>query len=149
MSLKSNSSQSSHTNNKNELFVNNNAHKEDSVNNNNVKVLNKTDDSLVNNVTTVDQQASDSADNSSCLPDNKRTTILSEKSRQIVSYRKNERVFVLDGGMGHQLKAMGIKIEGRVGSMERFLGVAMANSRAPELVYVLPHVCSCYIPYLF
>ena len=48
--------------------------------------------------------------------------------------QQQQRVIVLDGGMGHQLKAMGVKIEGRVGSMERFLGVAMANVRSPDLV---------------
>ena len=41
---------------------------------------------------------------------------------------------VLDGGMGHQLKRMGVAIEGEVGSMQRFLGVATANEAAPELV---------------
>lgn len=41
---------------------------------------------------------------------------------------------MLDGGMGHQLKATGVKIEGPVGSMQRFLGVAMANRDQPELV---------------
>jgi len=41
---------------------------------------------------------------------------------------------LLDGGMGHQLKAMGVKIEGVVGSMERFLGVALANETHPEIV---------------
>ena len=44
------------------------------------------------------------------------------------------RAVLLDGGMGHQLKAMGVKIEGPRGSMQRFLGVAMANSKQPELV---------------
>jgi methionine synthase I (cobalamin-dependent) len=44
------------------------------------------------------------------------------------------RRVLLDGGMGHQLKAMGIKIEGKVGTMERFLGVALANTRQPDLV---------------
>jgi len=41
---------------------------------------------------------------------------------------------IIDGGMGHQLKAMGIKIEGPVGSMRRFLGVALANIEQPEMV---------------
>ena len=36
--------------------------------------------------------------------------------------------------MGHQLKAMGIKIEGEVGTLSRFLGVALANSTQPDLV---------------
>jgi len=46
----------------------------------------------------------------------------------------NTDVVLLDGGMGHQLKAMGVEIKGVVGSMERFLGVAMANTRNPDLV---------------
>eukprot|EP00928_Gymnodinium_smaydae_P024261 TRINITY_DN19681_c0_g6_i1.p1 TRINITY_DN19681_c0_g6~~TRINITY_DN19681_c0_g6_i1.p1 ORF type:complete len:353 (+),score=41.97 TRINITY_DN19681_c0_g6_i1:93-1151(+) len=41
---------------------------------------------------------------------------------------------ILDGGMGHQLKSMGVEISGPVGSMCRFLGVAMANLMKPELV---------------
>lgn len=41
---------------------------------------------------------------------------------------------LLDGGMGHQLKAMGVTITGECGSMRRFLGVAMANTENPELV---------------
>jgi len=41
---------------------------------------------------------------------------------------------VLDGGVGHMLRRLGIKIEGKVGSQERFLGVAMANLQQPELV---------------
>ena len=44
------------------------------------------------------------------------------------------RAVLLDGGMGHQLKAMGVEIAGKVGSMERFLGVAMATTRDPALV---------------
>jgi methionine synthase I (cobalamin-dependent) len=44
------------------------------------------------------------------------------------------RAVLLDGGMGHQLRSMGVKVEGPRGSMERFLGVAMANSKQPELV---------------
>ena len=36
--------------------------------------------------------------------------------------------------MGHQLKAMGIKIESEVGTLSRFLGVALANSTQPDLV---------------
>jgi len=43
-------------------------------------------------------------------------------------------VTILDGGMGHQLKAMGVEISGPVGSMRRFLGVAVANTEQPELV---------------
>jgi len=44
------------------------------------------------------------------------------------------RMMILDGGMGHQLKSMGVKIEGPVGSMRRFLGVCMANVEQPNLV---------------
>jgi len=41
---------------------------------------------------------------------------------------------VLDGGMGHLLRRKGIEISGPLGSLERFLGVAMANRDEPELV---------------
>jgi S-methylmethionine-dependent homocysteine/selenocysteine methylase len=41
---------------------------------------------------------------------------------------------LLDGGMGHQLKRMGVKIEGEVGTMQRFLGVALANEADPPMV---------------
>lgn len=43
-------------------------------------------------------------------------------------------VTVLDGGMGHQLKAMGVEISGPVGSMRRFLGVAVANVEQKQMV---------------
>lgn len=36
--------------------------------------------------------------------------------------------------MGHMLRRLGVKIEGEVGSLRRFLGVAMANVEQPELV---------------
>jgi len=45
-----------------------------------------------------------------------------------------ETVTILDGGMGHQLKAMGIEIKGEVGSIRRFLGVAVANTENPQMV---------------
>ena len=51
-----------------------------------------------------------------------------------VGARRAARAVLLDGGMGHQLKAMGVEIAGKVGSMQRFLGVAMANTRDPALV---------------
>jgi len=51
-------------------------------------------------------------------------------------------VTILDGGMGHQLKAKGIKIEGEVGTMQRFLGVALANFENPDLVR------SCHLDYI-
>lgn len=44
------------------------------------------------------------------------------------------QVTLLDGGMGHQLRAMGVDISGPVGSMRRFLGVALANAERPRLV---------------
>jgi S-methylmethionine-dependent homocysteine/selenocysteine methylase len=44
------------------------------------------------------------------------------------------KTVLLDGGMGHQLRVMGVKIEGVVGTMERFLGVALANETNPTLV---------------
>lgn len=43
-------------------------------------------------------------------------------------------VLIMDGGMGHQLKAMGVQITGPVGSSQRFLGVATANVEHPQLV---------------
>eukprot|EP00658_Telonema_sp_P-2_P081990 TRINITY_DN8553_c0_g1_i1.p1 TRINITY_DN8553_c0_g1~~TRINITY_DN8553_c0_g1_i1.p1 ORF type:complete len:242 (+),score=38.52 TRINITY_DN8553_c0_g1_i1:213-938(+) len=46
---------------------------------------------------------------------------------------------LIDGGMGHHLKRLGVKIEGKVGSLERFLGVCAANTTDPELV-VQAHV---------
>jgi S-methylmethionine-dependent homocysteine/selenocysteine methylase len=45
-----------------------------------------------------------------------------------------EAVTILDGGMGHQLKSMGIEISGPVGSIRRFLGVATANVEKPQMV---------------
>jgi S-methylmethionine-dependent homocysteine/selenocysteine methylase len=44
------------------------------------------------------------------------------------------KVTVLDGGMGHMLRRLGVVIEGELGSQQRFLGVALANSEQPELV---------------
>lgn len=43
-------------------------------------------------------------------------------------------VTVMDGGMGHMLKRLGVSIEGEVGTMRRFLGVATANVERPEMV---------------
>eukprot|EP00747_Dinoflagellata_sp_TGD_P209265 gnl/TRDRNA2_/TRDRNA2_82659_c0_seq3.p1 gnl/TRDRNA2_/TRDRNA2_82659_c0~~gnl/TRDRNA2_/TRDRNA2_82659_c0_seq3.p1 ORF type:complete len:309 (-),score=77.64 gnl/TRDRNA2_/TRDRNA2_82659_c0_seq3:132-1058(-) len=44
------------------------------------------------------------------------------------------KVLVLDGGMGHLLRRMGVQMRGEIGSVERFLGVALANIEQPELV---------------
>lgn len=41
---------------------------------------------------------------------------------------------VLDGGMGHLLRRSGVRIRGRLGSMERFLNVALANRDSPKIV---------------
>jgi len=43
-------------------------------------------------------------------------------------------LIILDGGMGHLLRRHGVAIEGPIGSMQRFLGVALANTTQPELV---------------
>lgn len=43
-------------------------------------------------------------------------------------------VIVLDGGMGHLLRQKGIEVKGEIGSVERFLGVAMANIEQPDIV---------------
>lgn len=43
-------------------------------------------------------------------------------------------ITILDGGMGHLLRRMGVKIEGKVGSLERFLNVATCNVTNPMLV---------------
>ena len=43
-------------------------------------------------------------------------------------------ITILDGGMGHLLRRMGVKINGKVGSLERFLNVATANITNPLLV---------------
>lgn len=40
----------------------------------------------------------------------------------------------MDGGMGHLLRRKGIQVEGEIGSVKRFLGVAMANLNEPDLV---------------
>lgn len=41
---------------------------------------------------------------------------------------------ILDGGMGHLLRRNGVEISGPIGTMERFLGVALANRDQPDLV---------------
>eukprot|EP00750_Incisomonas_marina_P000215 INCI10181.2.p1 GENE.INCI10181.2~~INCI10181.2.p1 ORF type:complete len:247 (+),score=48.72 INCI10181.2:114-854(+) len=67
----------------------------------------------------------------------KNVKIADENAGQAVknlAAKLTSRPILLDGGMGHQLKAMGVEINGIVGSMERFLGVAMANSAQPDLV---------------
>lgn len=41
---------------------------------------------------------------------------------------------IMDGGMGHMLRRLGVPVEGEVGTMERFLGVATANIETPDIV---------------
>jgi len=48
--------------------------------------------------------------------------------------KKKESITILDGGMGHLLRRKGIEVKGEIGSIERFLGVAMANLEKPDLV---------------
>ena len=43
-------------------------------------------------------------------------------------------VTVLDGGMGHLLRRLGVTVAGEVGSQERFLDVARSNVTNPSLV---------------
>eukprot|EP01052_Picozoa_sp_SAG31_P000660 SAG31_NODE_19_length_35031_cov_42.510707_11_plen_161_part_00 len=59
---------------------------------------------------------------------------ISATSQRRLSMAHDSTTTVLDGGMGHQLKAMGVEIKGPVGSQSRFLGVCMANKEQPDLV---------------
>ena len=43
-------------------------------------------------------------------------------------------ITIMDGGMGHLLRRNGVEIKGVIGSLERFLGVALANKEKPGLV---------------
>lgn len=52
----------------------------------------------------------------------------------MVTSSNKKKILLLDGGMGHQLRAMGVPIQGEVGSLKRFLGVAVTNVEQPELV---------------
>ena len=45
-----------------------------------------------------------------------------------------KNVTLLDGGMGHAVRRYGVPIEGPLGSLERFLGVAQANVDCPGIV---------------
>jgi S-methylmethionine-dependent homocysteine/selenocysteine methylase len=54
----------------------------------------------------------------------------------------NSKITILDGGMGHLLRRRGVEIKGEIGSMQRFLGVALANVDQPELVR------DCHLDYL-
>lgn len=49
-------------------------------------------------------------------------------------YRRDGCTVILDGGMGHLLRRNGVEISGPIGTMERFLGVALANRDQPDLV---------------
>lgn len=41
---------------------------------------------------------------------------------------------ILDGGNGHLLRRLGVRIQGEIGTMQRFLNVALANRDQPSLV---------------
>lgn len=60
--------------------------------------------------------------------------ILASTPRMAAAAAGRAAALLLDGGMGHQLKRMGVAIEGEVGTMQRFLGVAIANEANPQLV---------------
>jgi len=45
-----------------------------------------------------------------------------------------EGIMVLDGGMGHMLRGLGVEISGLMGSQQRLLGVALAIVENPEVV---------------
>lgn len=47
---------------------------------------------------------------------------------------ESSAVTVMDGGMGHMLRRLGVPVEGELGTMERFLGVATANIKTPDIV---------------
>lgn len=61
-------------------------------------------------------------------------SLLRRRSHPIDDAPASRRITVLDGGMGHLLRRMGVKVEGEVGTVQRFLGVALANIQKPELV---------------
>lgn len=65
---------------------------------------------------------------------NSRQAATEAKAMAVSQVKLSSPIVLLDGGMGHLLKARGISISGPVGSMRRFLGVAMANIERPELV---------------
>lgn len=54
----------------------------------------------------------------------------------------SSKITILDGGMGHLLRRRGVEIKGEIGTMQRFLGVALANVNQPELVR------DCHLEYL-
>ena len=62
------------------------------------------------------------------------------KFASVISNRTNassfnmSKITILDGGMGHLLRRHGVEIKGKIGSMQRFLGVALANEESPDLV---------------
>lgn len=50
------------------------------------------------------------------------------------SNSSSNEITILDGGMGHLLRRRGVLVAGEIGSMQRFLGVALANTEQPDLV---------------
>eukprot|EP00037_Helgoeca_nana_P000168 m.20531 g.20531 ORF g.20531 m.20531 type:complete len:342 (-) comp10235_c0_seq1:2195-3220(-) len=51
-----------------------------------------------------------------------------------VGSASGNKAILVDGGMGHMLRRLGVTISGPIGSQQRFLGVALANTEKPELV---------------
>ena len=47
----------------------------------------------------------------------------------------SQHMYILDGGMGHMIKRLGVTIDGaQIGSIQRFHNITMANLIEPELV---------------
>lgn len=59
---------------------------------------------------------------------------MADEGEENVVKKKFQPVTILDGGMGHLLRRMGVKIQGKVGELERFLNVATSNVTNPMLV---------------
>lgn len=57
-----------------------------------------------------------------------------KRKRRRDDHRSPTMFTMLDGGNGHMLRRLGVSIEGEVGSLQRFLGVALANKNQSELV---------------
>jgi len=60
--------------------------------------------------------------------------LLAGKASELLAGKASDQVIILDGGMGHLLRRKGVEVKGEIGSIERFLGVAMANLEKPDLV---------------
>ena len=48
---------------------------------------------------------------------------------------KAQNIYILDGGMGHMIKRLGVNLKGaQKGSIERFYNITMTNLMNPEIV---------------